>query len=55
VSLLLDDGSVFTGDLTHPMFVTEAEEHVTSASWQLLRDRGATTVYAGHGSVRPMP
>ena len=55
VSLLLDDGSVFTGDLTHPMFVTEAEEAVTTASWQLLRDRGATTVYAGHGAVRPMP
>lgn len=54
VSLLLDDGSVFTGDLTHPMFVTDEESSVTNASWQLLRDHGATTVYAGHGPVRPI-
>jgi endoribonuclease LACTB2 len=52
VSLLLDTGDAFTGDLTHPMVVTEAEAEVTNASWQLLRDRGATTVYAGHGPVR---
>lgn len=52
VSLLLDDGSVFTGDLTHPMFVTDAEADVTNASWALLREHGATTVYAGHGPVR---
>lgn len=54
VSLLLDDGSVFTGDLTHPMFVTDEESAVTNASWQLLRDHGATTVHAGHGPVRPI-
>jgi glyoxylase-like metal-dependent hydrolase (beta-lactamase superfamily II) len=54
VSLLLDDGAVFTGDLTHPMVVTEAEAPVTNASWDLLRARGATTVYAGHGPVRPL-
>jgi glyoxylase-like metal-dependent hydrolase (beta-lactamase superfamily II) len=55
VSLLLDGGEVFTGDLTHPMFVTEAESDVTTASWQRLRDRGATRVYPGHGPIRPMP
>ena len=52
VSLLLDDGSAFTGDLTHPLFVTDAEAAATTASWSLLIDRGATTVYAGHGPVR---
>lgn len=52
VSLLLDDGSVFTGDLTHPTLVTEADADVTNASWCLLIDRGATTVYAGHGPIR---
>ncbi len=52
VSLLLDTGDAFTGDLTHPMVITEAEAAVTNASWQLLRERGATTVYAGHGPVR---
>lgn len=54
VSLLLDSGEVFTGDLTHPSLVTEAEAEVTLASWQLLRDRGATTVYPGHGPIRRM-
>jgi endoribonuclease LACTB2 len=54
VSLLLDTGEAFTGDLTHPMLITEAEAPVTNASWQLLRDRGARTVYAGHGPIRAM-
>lgn len=55
VSLLLDDGSVFTGDLT-PMFLAESEEQaaVLRNSWQRLRERGATRVYPGHGSVRPL-
>ena len=52
VSLVLDDGSAFTGDLTHPMMMTDDERAVTSASWQQLRECGATTVYAGHGPVR---
>jgi glyoxylase-like metal-dependent hydrolase (beta-lactamase superfamily II) len=46
---------VFTGDLTHPMFVTEEESGVTNESWERLRDRGATTVYPGHGPIRAMP
>ena len=55
VSLLLDDGAVFTGDLTWPTFITPEEAEVTIASWALLRAKGASTVYAGHGPVRPMP
>jgi ribonuclease/clavin/mitogillin len=55
VSLLLDDGSVFTGDLTHPMMVGTENPAVVRASWQLLKDRGATQVYAGHGGLRPLP
>lgn len=54
VSLLLDTGAVFTGDLTHPMFVTEESADIVARSWQRLRDLGATTVYAGHGPVRPI-
>ncbi len=52
VSLLLDDGSVFTGDLTHPMMVTEEQAEEVLGSWRTLKDRGAITVYAGHGPVR---
>lgn len=54
VSLLLDDGSVFTGDLTHPMMVGLEDAEIVSASWRLLRERGATRVYPGHGPVRWM-
>jgi len=55
VSLLLDDGPVFTGDLTDPMMVGPEDPDVVRASWQLLKDRGATQVYAGHGPIRPLP
>lgn len=51
ISLLLDDGSVFTGDLTLPAFVGAEDPAVVAASWRLLRERGATHVYPGHGPV----
>lgn len=54
VSVLLDSGEVFTGDLTHPSFVTEETAGLVRASWDRLRELGATTVYAGHGPVRPI-
>ena len=54
VSLLLDDGSVFTGDLTHPSLVVEKDSNIVAQSWQTLRDRGAKTVYPGHGPVRTL-
>ena len=54
VSLLLDDGSVFTGDLTRPQAIGVEDPAVVNASWQLLRERGATRVYPGHGPVRQM-
>ena len=55
VSLLLDDGPVFTGDLTHPAMVGPEDPDVVRASWQLLKARGARQVHAGHGPVRPLP
>ena len=54
VSLLLDDGSVFTGDLTHPEFIGEEDRGVVLSSWRLLREHGATQVYPAHGAVRPL-
>jgi glyoxylase-like metal-dependent hydrolase (beta-lactamase superfamily II) len=50
VSLLLDDGSAFTGDLTHPALTGE-DDVVVAASWRSLRERGAVRVYPGHGPV----
>ncbi len=52
VSLLLDDGSVFTGDL--PLEAFAFENPAAVASWQLLREKGATRVYPGHGPIRPI-
>jgi glyoxylase-like metal-dependent hydrolase (beta-lactamase superfamily II) len=54
VSLLLDDGSVFTGDLTHPALAGNDDAGVTAASWRLLKEHGATRIYPGHGPVGPM-
>lgn len=52
VSLLLDDGSVFTGDL--PPVALAGDDGTVTASWKLLQERGATRVYPGHGPIRPM-
>lgn len=52
VSLLLDDGSVFTGDL--PAEVYCWDNPVALASWRSLREKGAMRVYPAHGPIRPM-
>jgi glyoxylase-like metal-dependent hydrolase (beta-lactamase superfamily II) len=54
VSLLLDDGSAFTGDLTAPQYVGSEDPEVVRKSWRLLRERGATRVYPGHGPLQPI-
>jgi glyoxylase-like metal-dependent hydrolase (beta-lactamase superfamily II) len=54
VSLLLDSGEAFTGDLTHPAFVALEDQAVVAASWEALRERGARMVYPGHGPIRPI-
>jgi len=52
VSLLLDDGSVFTGDL--PPAAHAFDNPVALATWQRLRERGAAVVYPAHGPIRPI-
>ncbi len=52
ISLLLDDGSAFTGDLTQLALVNEQHAATVAASWQLLRDHGATRIYPAHGPIR---
>jgi ribonuclease/clavin/mitogillin len=54
VSLLLDDGSVFTGDLTPLEGAWGEAGEVVKASWQLLWEKGASCVYPAHGPVRSM-
>ncbi len=50
VSLLLDDSCAFTGDL--PPLAMAVDHETVAASWRLLRERGATRVYPGHGPAR---
>jgi glyoxylase-like metal-dependent hydrolase (beta-lactamase superfamily II) len=52
VSLLLDDGSVFTGDL--PPEAHSFDNPVALDSWRMLRERGAARIYPAHGPIRPM-
>jgi len=55
VSLLLDDGFVFTGDLIHPRLIGEdAASATAAASWRMLQERGATRVYPGHGPAHSL-
>lgn len=52
VSLLLDDGSVFTGDLPHE--IHSYDNPVALATWKRLRERGASRVYPAHGPIRSL-
>jgi glyoxylase-like metal-dependent hydrolase (beta-lactamase superfamily II) len=54
VSLLLDDGAVFTGDLTPSAVATDETAVDVARSWARLRELGATTVYPGHGPPRSL-
>jgi ribonuclease/clavin/mitogillin len=54
VSLLLDDGLAFTGDLTHPARIGLEDAGLVLASWRLLQERGARRIYPGHGPAWPL-
>ncbi len=55
VSLILDNGAVFTGDLTPESLAGAADRVPLARSWQALRARGGSTVYPGHGRPYPLP
>lgn len=55
VTLVLDTGAAFTGDLTPEWMVAAEDPDVVARSWQRLRDKGVTTIHGGHGPVRPIP
>ncbi len=55
VTLVLDSGMAFTGDLTSELMVANEDPVVVANSWQALRDRGVTTIHGGHGPVHFMP
>ena len=51
VSLLLDDGSVFTGDLTPLEYAWGEAGELVKASWQMLKEKGARQIFPAHGPI----
>jgi glyoxylase-like metal-dependent hydrolase (beta-lactamase superfamily II) len=51
VSLVLDDGTAFTGDLPHPLMLSGDPDDPAEQSWAKLRAQGVKSVYPGHGPV----
>jgi glyoxylase-like metal-dependent hydrolase (beta-lactamase superfamily II) len=51
VTLILDEGIAFTGDLTPPMGVPDDPADLAYQSWERIRAKGAKAVYPGHGPV----
>ena len=55
VSLVLDEGVAFTGDLPPPGFVEESASATVRQSWDALRARHVRMIYPGHGPERALP
>ena len=49
VTLILDEGAAFTGDLPHPMMAPDDLGNPVVQSWSKIRSFGVKTVYPGHG------
>ena len=54
LSLVLDSGTTFVGDLTWPDRVDEQKIEVVTASWRALIAAGARVIYPGHGGPTPV-
>jgi endoribonuclease LACTB2 len=52
VTLILDEGLAFTGDLTPLPMVPQDPADPARRSWERIRAKGATTIYPAHGPVR---
>jgi ribonuclease/clavin/mitogillin len=55
VTLVLDSGDAFTGDLQSVSRADELEVEAVTASWEKLRAMGAKMIHPGHGPSRPVP
>jgi endoribonuclease LACTB2 len=54
ISLVLDTGVAFTGDLLGPTMVADEARPTAAQSWERLRARNVRQIYPGHGPVRPL-
>ena len=55
VTLVLDSGDAFTGDLQSESRADEADFATVHASWEKLRAMNVRTIHPGHDPSRPMP
>lgn len=55
ITLVLDDGTAFTGDLLPPTLVDTNIRDTVTRSWNAIRSLNARMIYPGHGPVRPLP
>jgi glyoxylase-like metal-dependent hydrolase (beta-lactamase superfamily II) len=51
VTLILDEGFAFTGDLP-PLFMVAEEDHVTRGSWDKIYQHKVTRIFPAHGASR---
>ncbi len=51
VTLVLDQGAAFTGDLTHPLLVDDNATSLSARSWATLCALKVQTIYPGHGPI----
>jgi glyoxylase-like metal-dependent hydrolase (beta-lactamase superfamily II) len=51
VTLILDEGIAFTGDLPHPVLLSDESNKPLQASWAKIRALHVHTVYPGHGPI----
>jgi glyoxylase-like metal-dependent hydrolase (beta-lactamase superfamily II) len=54
ISIVLDEGIAFTGDLLPPALANEGQAELIQQSWNRLRHLNVRTIYPGHGPARPM-
>lgn len=54
VTLILGDGSAFTGDLPHPLLLSDDVTDTSHHSWAKIRSFSIKRVYPGHGPVWPL-
>jgi ribonuclease/clavin/mitogillin len=55
VTLILDSGEAFTGDLQAESRADESDLATVRASWEKIRASSARMIFPGHGPSRPVP
>jgi ribonuclease/clavin/mitogillin len=55
VTLILDTGDAFTGDLQSESRADESSIDAVKSSWEKIRSMNTKTIHPGHGPSRPVP